>query len=159
MVLKTLKCKKLILNELQVIVKCVHSHYWSGGSDRMVWEPRFLCHSFLVDRKIVQFTHGNIQSLGNLIDHAAGDIVFSPFNPPDLFAGIPNTKSQFFLGHFLGQSQLTHPVSKGIQEIFVYHILHIQEWWFMKDRKSPYMGYFDVFDYFWTDTEKPKKER
>lgn len=129
----------------------------SGGSDRMVWRLGSLCHSFLVDWKLKQFMKRNFQSLGNLIDHAGGDIVFSPLNPPDLFAGISNTKAQIFLGHFFGQSQLADPVSKGIQKIFVYHILHIQEWQFKKNHKSPYMGYFDVFDYFWSDKELPEK--
>lgn len=122
----------------------------SGGSDRMVWRSDSPCHSFLLDRKVKKFIQWNLQSLGNLIDHAGGNIVFSPFNAPNLFTGISNTKSQFFLGHISGQSQLAHPVSKGIQEIFVYHILHIQEWRFKENHKSPYMGYFCVFDYFWS---------
>lgn len=121
---------------------------WSGGSGRMVWRLRFPCHSFLFDRKMKEFVQRNFQSLGNLVDHAGGNIVFPSFNTPDLFAGISNKKSQVFLGHVPGQSQLPHPVSKGIQEIFVYHILHIQEWRFHKNHKSPYMGYFSVFDYF-----------
>lgn len=125
-----------------------HADYWSGGSDRMVWGSRFPCHSFLFDRKMKKFIQRNLQSLGNLIDHAGRDIVFSPFNTSDLFAGVSNKKSQVLLGHIPGQSQLAHPVSKGIQEIFVNHILHIQEWRFHKNHKSPCMGYFGVFDYF-----------
>lgn len=95
-----------------------------------------------------EFVQRNLQRLGNLIDHTGRNIVFTSFNTPDLFAGIPNKKSQVFLGHIPGQSQFAHPVSKGIQEIFVYHILHIQEWRFHKNRKSPCMGYFYDFDYF-----------
>jgi hypothetical protein len=131
-----------------------HDNYWSGGSGRMVWGLRFPCHSFLFDRKMKEFADRNLQSLGNLIDHAGGDIVFSPFYTPDLFAGISNKKSQVLLGHIPGQSQFAHPVSKGIQEIFVYHILHIQEWRFNKNRKSPCMGYFYVFDYFWSKKKR-----
>ena len=119
-----------------------HANYWSGGSGRMVWGSRFPCRSFLFDRKMKKFMQRNFQSLGNLIDHAGRNIVLSSFNAPDLFAGVSNKKSQVFLGHVSGQSQLSYPVSKGIQEIFVYHILHIQEWRFRKNHKSPYMGYF-----------------
>lgn len=125
-----------------------HAGYWSGGSGRMVRGSQFLRHSFLFNRKMKKFAHWNLQSLGNLIDHAGGNIVFAPFNTPDLFAGISDEKSQVFLGHISGQSQFAYPVSKGIQEIFVYHILHIQEWRFHKNHKSPCMGYFCVFDYF-----------
>jgi len=129
-----------------VTLKRIYNKYWPGGSGRMVWGPASLCHSFLFDRKVEKFIQRNFQSLGNLVDHASGHIVFSPFNPPDLFAGISNEKSQILLRHFSCQSQFAHPVSKGIQEIFVYHILHIQEWKFKNNLKSPYMGYFYVFD-------------
>jgi hypothetical protein len=125
-----------------------HADYWSGGSGRMVWGSRFPCHAFLFDRKMKKFVQRNVQSLGNLIDHAGRNIVFSSFDTSDLFAGVSNKKSQIFLGHIFGQSQLADPVSKGIQEIFVNHILHIQEWRFHKNHKSPCMGYFYVFDYF-----------
>ncbi|MNY32012.1 hypothetical protein D3C86_1662010 [compost metagenome] len=137
--------------------KKTHSNNWSGGSGRMVWEPRFLCHSYLFDRKLKKLIHWNLQSLGNLIDHAGSHIIFAPFNSPDLFTGIPHEESKVLLCHIPGQSQLPHPVSQGIQKIFVYHILHIQEWRFIKNHKSPYMGYFGVFDYFWSKKKEQKK--
>lgn len=138
-------------------IEGAHNNYWSGGSGQMVWGPASPCHFLLFDRKVKKFIQRNFQSLGNLVDHAGGHIVFSPLNPPDLFTGIPNKKSQVFLGHFSCQSQFAHPVSKGIQEIFVYHILHIQEWKFKNNHKSPCMGYFCDFDYFCSDKKGSKK--
>lgn len=134
-------------------LKKIYDNYWSGGSDRMSSGPASLCHFVLFDWKMKKFTHGNLQSLGNLVDHAGAYVVFTPFNPPNLFAGISNKKSQILLRHFSRQSQFAHPVSKGIQEIFVYHILHIQEWKFKNNHKSPCMGYFCVFDYFCSKKE------
>lgn len=100
------------------------------------------CFSFLLNRKVKKLVQRNLQSLGNLVDHAGSYVVFTPFNSPDLLTGISNKKTKVFLGHIFSQSQLSHPVSKGIQKIFVYYILHIQEWRFIKNQKSPYMGYF-----------------
>lgn len=126
----------------------VNTNFRSGGNGRMAWGSGSLCYFYLLDRKVKEFMQRNLQSLGNLVDHAGGDVVFSPFNPPDLFAGISNGESKLFLGHILCQSKLAHPVSKGFQKIFVYHILHIQVWKFKKRLESPCMGYFWVFDYF-----------
>ena len=139
-----------------MILKRTYNKYWSGGSGRMVWEPRFLCHSYLFDRKLKKLIHWNLQSLGNLIDHTGSHIIFSSLNPPDLFPGVSHDVPQVLLSHIPGQSQLPHPVSQVIQKIFVYHILHIQEWRFIKNHKSPYMGYFSVFDYFWSDKKELK---
>ena len=111
----------------------------------MVRESRFPRHSFLFHRKLEKFAQRNFKGLGNLIDHARAHIVFPAFNSPDLLPGIAHEKPQVFLGHVPGQSQLSHPVSQGIQKIFVYHILHIQVWKFKKRLESPYMGYFMVF--------------
>lgn len=122
---------------------------WSGGSGRMVWGVKSLCHSLLVDGELKKFTQRNLQGFGNLVNHGSSDVIFSPFNASDLLTGISNAKTQFLLRHFSSQSQLSHPVSQGIQKIFVYHILHIQVWRFKKQCKSPCMGYFYVFDYFW----------
>lgn len=79
-----------------------------GESGRMVRGRLSPCHFSLFDRKIKKFMHRNAQSFGNLIDHAGGYIVFSPFDPPDLFAGIPHNKAQVFLSQIFGQSQLTY---------------------------------------------------
>ena len=129
-------------------LKNTANHYRLDESGRISRETKSGWYSFVSDRKVKKFIQRNLQSLGNLIDHASGHIIFPSLNSPNLFTGISNKKSQVLLGHFSCQSQFPHPVSKGIQKIFVYHILHIQEWKFKKDHKSPYMGYFYVFDYF-----------
>lgn len=129
---------------------------WSGGSGRMVRESRFLCHSLLRDRELEKFAHRNVQFDGNFVDHRGGDIVFSAFNPPDLLPGISHLMPQFLLGHLSGQSQLAHPDSQGVQKILVYHFLHIQVWQFKNTLKSPCMGYFYVFDYFWPEKKRLK---
>ena len=126
-------------------IKAIDCRYWSGGSGPMVWMHRHLCHCYLLYLKIKEFVQRNLQSFGNLIDHAGGHIMFSTFDTTDLFTGISHKESQIFLRHISGQSQFAHAPPQSNQKIFVYHILHIQEWWFIKNSKSPYMGYFLLF--------------
>lgn len=141
-------CKQLILSKLKVKLRKTYDYFQPGRSNPMASRSVFLRHCFLLDRKVKKLIQRNLQSFGNLIDHASSHIVFPAFNPSDLLTGISNNKSKVLLGHISCQSEFAHPVSKGFQKIFVYHILHIQEWKFQKDHKSPCMGYFCVFDYF-----------
>lgn len=119
--------------------------YWSSEGGLMGWRQKPLCHYYLLYRKIKEFIQRNLQSFGDLIDHASGHIMFSTFDTTDLFTGISHNESQIFLRHIPGQSQFAHAPPQSNQKIFVYHILHIQEWWFIKNTKSPFMGYFMFF--------------